>query len=244
MTDARPLVFADLDDTLFQTHRKMNGAERHRQAAVAANGDPRKSSFMTGPQAAMFDWLNATTEMIPVTARSGDAFDRVDLPFRSWAVLSNGALIREPGGILHAPWAERMQDLLGQYQAKMQEILEQGRAAAASHGIDARSWIVSEDGFATYVVFKLNVVTDASLSALRALPLPVTDWTRHFNAETLALIPPGSGKAAAVDFLLNHIDPDRARPSFGFGDSHSDLGYMTSTDVLMIPRGSQIAGGL
>lgn len=235
-----PIVFADLDDTLFQTRRKMRGAETHRQAAVAANGDPRKSSFMTAQQSAMFDWLNNTTELVPVTARSVDAYTRVDLPFKSWAVVSNGAVILEPGGQPHAPWAKKMTQTLAPLAETMQTILDTGRRA----DIDTRSWIVKEDGLATYVCFKLNDVTPESLSALENLALPVTGWTRHFNSETLALIPPGSGKAAAVDYLHGLLNPNRTRPTLGFGDSVSDLSYMTSTDVLMIPTHSQIGGTL
>lgn len=236
----KPLIFADLDDTLFQTRRKMNGADIHRQAAVAANGDPRKSSFMTTQQWAMFDWLHSTTELIPVTARSGDAYSRVDLPFSSWAIISNGAVILEPNGQPHQPWADKMTKTLAPLADTMQLILDAGREA----DIDTRSWIVEEDGLATYVCFKLNEITPDSLKALENLAVPVTNWTRHFNSETLALIPPGSGKAAAVDYLHQRLNADKARPTLGFGDSLSDLSYMTSTDVLMIPSASQIAGTL
>jgi hypothetical protein len=244
MTKLKPLVFTDLDDTLFQTRRKMNGEEIHRQAAVAGNGDPRKSSFMTVRQSALFDWLHQTTELIPVTARSGDAFDRVDLPFNSWSILSNGALIREPGGTLHIPWADKMHALLHPFADTMQSILNEGRVAAERAGIDVRSWVVREDDLATYVVFKLNVVTDESLAALETLSLPVSGWTRHFNAETLAVIPPGSGKAAATAYLQQQLNPDNARPTLGFGDSQSDLQFMQLIDVLMVPRQSQIAANL
>lgn len=235
-----PVIFADLDDTLFQTRRKMHGADTHRQAAVAANGDPRKSSFMTAQQSAMFDWLNSTTELVPVTARSVDAFTRVDLPFKSWAIVSNGAVILEPGGQPHAPWTDKMTRTLAPLAETMQTILDAGRGA----DIDTRSWIVQENGLATYVCFKLNDLTPESLHALENLTLPVTGWTRHFNSETLALIPPGSGKAAAVDYLHGLLNRDQKRPTLGFGDSLSDLSYMTSTDVLMIPTRSQIGDTL
>lgn len=241
MPDLRPLVFADLDDTLFQTRRKMDGADTHRQAAVAANGDPRKSSFMTAQQAALFDWLSGSTELVPVTARSGDAFSRVDLSFGSWAIISNGAVILEPNGKPHLPWLTKLEQTLLPLAPTMQRILTEGRIAAKAANIDVRSWVVEENDLATYVVFKLNTVTPTTLKALENLPMPVTGWTRHFNSETLALIPPGSGKAAAVKYLHGHLNSDSARPTLGFGDSLSDLAYMTSTDVLMIPTRSQIA---
>ena len=239
MSDALPLLFADLDDTLFQSRRKMDEALIHQQAAVAGNGDPRKSSFMTIQQAAMFDWLSTTTELIPVTARSGDAFDRVALTFPSWAILSNGALIREPDGTIHAGWADKMQQTLAPLMDTMTDILQQGRDAAIAADIDVRSWIVEEEGLATYVVFKLNVVTPDSLQKLHDLPMPVDTWTRHFNSETLAMIPPGSGKTAATEYLHGQLNPKGVRPTLGFGDSLSDLTFMKTTDILMIPTHSQ-----
>lgn len=214
------------------------------QVATAANGDPAKASFMTDRQKMLFTWLNDTTEVIPVTARSQDSFGRVDLPFRSWAIVSNGAVICEPGGAIHKPWQKIMQSRLGHLGVVMDDILMQGRAAAQVLGLDLRSWIVTEDGLASYVCFKLNTVTDASLRALQDLPLPVTDWTRHFNSETLAIIPPVSGKAGAVAYLHGLLDPAGTRPTLGFGDSLSDLAFMTQTDILLTPRQSQIAKDL
>ncbi len=244
MPDAKPLVFADLDDTLFQSRRKMAEVDIARPAAVAGNGDPRKASFMTARQSALFDWLNATTELIPVTARSGDAFSRVDLPFKSWAIISNGAVILQPDGRPYKAWQDQMRTSLNEQAETMQLILNHGRAAAKSAGINVRSWVVEEDGLATYVVFKLNDVSAESQHLLQDLSMPVGDWTRHYNSETLAMIPPGSGKAAAMAHLQKHLDPQRQRPSLGFGDSTTDLSYMKMTDVLMIPCDSQITKAL
>lgn len=239
-----PLVFSDLDDTLFQSRRKMpQGAVMH-GVATAANGDPQKASFMTDRQRAIFAWLNATSEVIPVTARSAESFSRVALPFRSWAVLSNGAVILEPDGAVHSPWQARMKTALGHLGPMMDDILRQGMDAARTCNLDLRSWIVTEDGLSTYVVFKLNVVTPQALQALQTLPLPATGWTRHFNSETLAIIPPCSGKAGAVDYLCDLLNPTGDRPTLGFGDSLSDLSFMRRTDILLVPSPSQIAASL
>ena len=244
MDDTRPLVFADLDDTLFQSWRKSDPEELYRQAASAGNGDPHKASFMTIRQAVLFDWLCQSTELVPVTARSSDAFDRVTLPFGSWAILSNGAVVRTPDGNPFPDWQHEMHKRLAPLAQKMQELLHEGRSSAKEHGIDIRSWIVTEDNIATYVVFKLNVTDPGSIDALRNLPLPAEGWTRHFNSETLAMIPPGSGKAHAAAFLHQKLNPDNTRPTLGFGDSLSDLDFMKLADVMMVPGKSQIAAVL
>jgi len=70
----RPVLFTDLDDTLFQTARKM--AEpvcASRLVAEATNGH---HSYMTVSQAAMTAWLLKATCLVPVTARSTEALSR------------------------------------------------------------------------------------------------------------------------------------------------------------------------
>lgn len=65
----KPVVLSDLDDTLFQTRRKMVdelAPEPFRTGAVDRTLNPR--SFMTEEQSMLVDWLEQA-ELIPVTAR-------------------------------------------------------------------------------------------------------------------------------------------------------------------------------
>lgn len=67
---AKPVVLSDLDDTLFQTRRKMVdelALEPFRTGAVDRTLNPR--SFMTEEQSMLVDWLLEQAELIPVTAR-------------------------------------------------------------------------------------------------------------------------------------------------------------------------------
>ena len=66
----KPVVLSDLDDTLFQTRRKMVdelALEPFRTGAVDRTLNPR--SFMTEEQSMLVDWLLEQAELIPVTAR-------------------------------------------------------------------------------------------------------------------------------------------------------------------------------
>ncbi|VTP59689.1 Uncharacterised protein [Serratia rubidaea] len=65
----KPVVLSDLDDTLFQTRRKMVGElaqQPFRTAALDKDLHPR--SFMNEEQSMLVDWLLAQAELIPVTA--------------------------------------------------------------------------------------------------------------------------------------------------------------------------------
>ena len=234
-----PLVFADLDDTLFQTRRKIADPSDLTTASLAGDGDPAKTSFMTPRQKALVDWLLASTELIPVTARSRAAFDRVQIGWQSWAILSNGAVILEPGGTPHAPWQAEIAARLAPHAPTLDRLLEEGRNSAQTHALDMRSWIVRDADLASYVVFKLNGEPEGD--ALDHLTFTgIEGWTRHRNGNNLALIPPGAGKAPALAYLLDHLAPG-ARPVLTAGDSLSDLGFMGLGDFALIPRASQIA---
>ena len=66
----KPLALCDLDDTLFQTKRKMldeNGQIPYRTGALDRELQPR--SFMSEEQAMMVAWIPATAELLSATAR-------------------------------------------------------------------------------------------------------------------------------------------------------------------------------
>ena len=111
MTTNRPLVFVDLDDTLFQTARKM-GDEPRFTATLDVDGQP--NGFMNATQKSFVEWLLATSDVVPVTARSIEAYQRVQLPFAHGAVCAHGGVILAADGSLDAAWHARMGDLLAQ----------------------------------------------------------------------------------------------------------------------------------
>jgi hypothetical protein len=75
----KPVVLSDLDDTLFQTRRKMVdelALEPFKTGALDRSLAPR--SFMTEEQSMLVDWLLEQAELIPVTARGGRNQPRAD----------------------------------------------------------------------------------------------------------------------------------------------------------------------
>ena len=101
----KPYALMDLDDTLFQTQRKIDAWELPTTepenlicASVNKQGEPL--SFMSQRQTVFFNWLLASTELIAVTARDRQEIKRVKLPFNSWQVLTHGAIILTSDGEL------------------------------------------------------------------------------------------------------------------------------------------------
>ena len=119
MTINRPLVFVDLDDTLFQTARKM-GDEPRFTATLDVDGQP--NGFMSATQKSFVEWLLATADVVPVTARSVEAYQRVQLPFVHGAICAHGGVILNAQGQLDAPWHARMADELALEQTRLHQL--------------------------------------------------------------------------------------------------------------------------
>lgn len=113
MVNKRPLALVDLDDTLFQTARKMPEGLPRVTATLDIEGQP--NGYMSTVQHSLAHWLLSTTDVIPVTARSVEAFSRVQLPFMHGAVCSHGGVILGPDGKLDEEWQARMSDVLADY---------------------------------------------------------------------------------------------------------------------------------
>jgi len=244
------MVFVDLDDTLFQTLRKCPPDEPHEHLTLAAQATNGAHSMMTRRQKALVDWLIASAETIPVTARSTEAYSRVAIGFQSFAILANGAVILGPDGAPDAEWAEVMARDLGGFEETLEALLEHGRAAAEAASLDVRSWIVAEAELATYAVFKQNDGEGdgerlAEIADALVTGFDLAGWTVHHNGNNLGFLPPALSKRRAVEHLLGRLRADDpARPAIGLGDSLTDLPFMRVCDVWGAPAVSQLAGVL
>lgn len=245
---SRPIVFVDLDDTLFQTRRKCPADEPEAHLVLAAEATNGAHSLMTRRQKALVDWLVATAETIPVTARSRETYARVAIPFASHAVLANGAVLLGADGTPDAGWAAIMARDLAGHEETLEALLEHGRAAAETSGLDVRSWIVVEETLSTYAVFKQNDGEGERLAEIAdalATGFDLAGWTIHHNGNNLGLLPPALSKRRAVEHLLARLRAeDPARPALGFGDSLSDLAFLQACDLWGAPAASQLARAL
>lgn len=231
-----PIVFTDLDDTLFQTARKMTETPRiDLLASRATNGS---HSYMTPAQSAMFDWLNASTRLIPVTARSTGALSRCTLPFRDFRVASNGAVILQPDGKPDPEWQARTASISNTNTGFLQFL--ETFVAKGNTDKRLRHWIVTENGMQIYFHIKSNG-DEAWLDEMQARLDEIVQGRLflHRNGNNLAYMPAAISKKAAVDHLIRKIGPDEGFPIWGMGDSLTDLPFMESCQMMVIPTGSQ-----
>ncbi|MFZ3481775.1 sucrose-6-phosphate hydrolase [Sphingomonas sp. 3-13AW] len=243
-----PLVLTDLDDTLFQTLRKIpEGIDRETLTPASWLKDGSVSGYMTQLQSLFHGWL-AAGEVVPVTARTKAVLDRTFLKGCGRAICSHGGLILDKEGSPERAWTEHLSSLDTASPVPVSEAYRMLEERLAEHGDLFRYWMVSEEGVNLYVSVKQNYAVDGhpsnrlhEVAAELARLLP-GDWKLHRNGNNAAFMPSWLGKRQAVEHLLagvRHDDP--LRPVIGFGDSTSDLPFMGLCDYLMTPSRGQIA---
>ncbi|MEA3640698.1 MAG: haloacid dehalogenase [Lamprobacter sp.] len=241
----RKLVFLDLDDTLFQSHRKCppDGALH----PVARLRDGSAHSFMTGKQRAFWDWLAADATLVPTTARDLDALRRVDLPFQSWSILVYGGVLLDPSGSPDPEWLECMRGVSNDARGDLLDLLEQAQASIQANDLAARVRLVGEFGLPFYFVAKYRDGRDEDLAQLDAeliqpwLAAQGGAYRVHRNDNNLAVIPRGIGKEHAVRHLIDRLSHDgEALLTIGIGDSLIDGAFIAACDYCITPRDTQL----
>ncbi|MBI0426823.1 HAD hydrolase family protein [Psychrobacter sp. NG27] len=253
----KPYALMDLDDTLFQTQRKIDAwdlptTESENLVCATVNKQNEPLSFMSQRQATLFNWLLASTELIVVTARDRSEIKRVKLPFDSWQVLTHGAIILTSNEQLLSAWQQHMYSKLAPLQDKLNQLSqlfanhsqsEQSHLVFTPH-IDSFSNGSVDEELTIYLAIKHAQKDHQALVDLAAkLPTLIRDFDQdfyvHVNANNLAILPHAVHKRHAVQFLLeNHLD--HQRPSFGFGDSLADLPFLQLLDWYGMPNHGQL----
>ena len=239
----KPLFLIDLDDTILQTARKMSPDEARHVAALDKHGQPL--SFTNNTQRAFIDWLLATADVVPVTARSVDAFKRVQLPFNQGAICAHGAVILDEQGRTDAVWQQQMSAALLPYKSILKDLEQALFNTGQCMGLSLRTWLVEEDGIMTYALAKQNNHDDSVLAEVESvlkLHVDLSDFYIHRNANNLAILPNALHKKFAVqEWLRRDREQHGERPVLGFGDSLSDMGFLQECHWWATPRQGQLA---
>lgn len=247
----KPVVFSDLDDTLFQTRRKMvNELSAAPFRCAALDREMRPRSYMNEAQAMFVDWLLEHAELIPVTARGSEELTRVQIPFRSWAITTHGAVIMTPEGLPDTEWQHHMVAILAPYADRLKAMQHDITTQMAIQGIDGWARINEEyDDVPVYLVMKHRDST--RIAELYAF----ADWLTqrftlqgfylHRNGNNVAWIPEPVDKGLAVGWLINKLQAQRGTfPVLGFGDSLSDHRFLQLCHWFAVPQQSQFASAI
>lgn len=235
------LIFADLDDTLFQTRPKCPPDTEIFPMALDRAGLPR--SFATQKQRRLFGWLTRDAELVPVTGRNSEGVWRVQLPFERYAITSFGGVILTPGKVPHAAWAEHIERESRAHLEVLRALRQHTLELAAREAVNLRSNILDDHEIPLYLSIKHNE-GDVEAVARFTGTLAESDafpagWRMHLNGNNLACLPPYLAKEHAVAYFMEHLAEPGAL-TFGFGDSHSDAPFIALCDYAMAPTGTQL----
>lgn len=247
----RPVVFPDLDDTLFQTKRKM--VDELDQVPVRVGALDRSlapRSFMNEEQALLVDWLLVNADVIPVTARGTDEYARMQIPFTSWAITTHGAVILSPDGQCDTQWQQHIEAALTPYRQRLLDMQGAITTLMAERGIDAWARINYEyDGVPIYLVLKHTDST--KLDELNAIgdEIEQTFGTEgfyvHRNSNNIAWLPICIEKGKATGYLLNKLRAERGTfPTIGLGDSLTDFSFLKLCSWYGVPKQSQFSSAI
>jgi hypothetical protein len=238
----RAIALVDLDDTLFQTLGKCPpevAVEALEPIGYASDGSPL--SYATPRQLSFLSWISESTLLVPVTARSRNALERVRIAWTS-AICAHGGMILDGGGAVDPIWRARMAAEASAHSASLAALSR--RVIEEARGASLRVRVLEEEQVPLYVLAKHD---DGDAEALREIvervvPEVPAGWTVHRNGNNAAFLPPFLGKEHAVAWLLPELrrrHPDA--PVIGIGDSLTDAPFMQLCDYAMMPAGSQLA---
>lgn len=241
----RPLVITDLDDTLFTNVNNVPETERASCSEVVTDTGGRVS-VMTPRQSNFFAWINATCDVVPVTARSLEAFRKIDLPIgNGWKIAGNGAVVITPENVIDDEWAALMRNELHEFSSVLQHMHDMAADFIRETGIEVTVKRYAEHGHEHCVLFSaLGDSADHEHLAVvsQSLRLAQTyDIHIHHNRGTLAVTAGPVSKRRAVEYVLARIPDIAKRPIMGFGDSLTDLPFMALADFVCAPTNSQIS---
>ena len=242
----KKFLFADLDDTLFQTLEKC--ATRDALEPAAYYSDGRICSYTTPAQRAFFAFVSEGMTVIPTTARSLDAFKRVELGFSSYAILNFGGIVLQPGGDIDRDWQGRMHALMTAALPGLERLAARIGAWCDQTGYQGRARLVEDAGTPFFIVVKDPDKVALNLERVeREVVLPwIADGNEgycvHRNGNNLAVLPTTLDKAEAVAWVRERLRREHGEiVSFGMGDSRSDARFMADCDYAIIPRRTQLA---
>lgn len=244
MTMPKKFLFADLDDTLFQSHKKCPPETPLVPAAYLKDGSAH--SFLTPAQESVLDLFRREMEVIPVTARNADAYSRVRLGFRAGAVVNYGGVILDPDGTPEVEWLHRSRARARQTLPELNAIMSTLGVWASSIGGKLRIRIIEDFGVPFYVCAKSEEGDETALDPIEARARaqwggPDSPVSVHRNGNNFSVLPAWLDKRHAVEHLAERLRAIHGEIiTFGMGDSLSDLAFMSACDYALVPRRSQI----
>ena len=240
-------LFLDLDDTVFQTRRKCVSLEGAIPASYNRHGEP--SSYCLPKQQHLLNLLDEQWRIIPTTARTRDAYHRVNLAinFNDGAILNHGATIINETDQEDEQWWQQLKPQLVQLQSIFIQLEQQIKQFSKQHQFDIMTRMISEIDLNYYLEVRHNQALSLPLQQLlNDCIQPLLQefkgtFESHLNSNSLTILPCIINKSHAVNYRINQLKHQYGEIiTMGMGDSLSDAPFIRLCDYAMIPNASQI----
>ena len=229
------LLFIDLDDTLFQTHRK------NPDGAIPAtySAESGKGSYMTKAQYLFFELFKSSekVKVIPTTARD---FRQYNNTLLSTDPRINTAILYFAGAIFEDRteekyWQQHIQQAYRKLELQISQMLGLVKNILGGRPLFS---LYNVDNY--YITIKAK--EDCPLKTREEIftqlkTLKTSEYFVHQNDRALSLVPNFLDKRYGVEYLIDKYKPEL---TLGVGDSFTDWGFMQQCDFRIIPKNTQI----
>lgn len=246
ITQMEKFLFLDLDDTVFQTRRKCSDNKQVSIASYNLAGQP--SSYFLPKQKTLLALLDEQWRIIPTTARTQDAYARVDLGLSLYdgAILNHGGTIISADGQVNTQWYDAIQSQLEVAYPLFPQIKKSIQCYAKQHNMDVMIRVIEEAELQYYIEVRHNQAVFSELElVLMQCVKPLLQKMRLFdvylNSNSLTILPKCINKLHAVDYRIGVLKHDYGEIlTMGMGDSLSDAPFIALCDYAMIPQNTQL----
>lgn len=236
-TAVNALVATDLDRTMI--YSRAAGARETDRCVEVYEGAPL--SYMTAAAARLFADLAAHTPVVPVTTRTREQFERIDLPGRPFpfAVVSNGGRILAAGEN-DAPWRRRVEGAVAAGSAALAEVHADLLARTDP------AWVsklrIADDLFC-YLVVNPEAQPVDFIADWRAWCEP-RGWSVSQQGRKIYAMPHPVTKSAAIAHVRERLIGDglllAEAPVLAAGDGRLDADLLEYADRAIRPRHGEL----
>ena len=240
--DSRPdWIATDLDGTLFS--RQTSPGAVAGTWRIDADGCEQPSSWMPRARHALLSRMHSLFRIVPVTARDFTSFSRVRIdgvPLLDGAILSNGAVILQPGSMTPDPaWDDELAPQLAKWTEPLKEMA--ALLTETSGGSVVPRLVESHTPYPAYLVAKAveGFWSEVDGLRLREVLAPFKCRVAELGRELQVLPPPISKRIGVAAFARLYCN--NAPAVLALGDMPEDLGFMCEAEFIAAPADSTVA---
>lgn len=229
------LNFCDLDGVFVQTARHVVG----QPTTVAYTSPKGKDIVLTDKQLLLHNKLNEIGYVVPVTARSLESMNRLKsvMNFNHHKICDHGAFLYDENDELVKDYSDSLIKVVYEHQNNLKIALDKLSRLSLQNSIFDNT-LFKPIYHGTYLLhIEGKAHSDFHAKTISKYLSKLSGLVVSTNGPSFSVtcgVP--SYKQLACDYLLNNVEKYKGCLTLGFGDSVSDLPFITECDYSVIPN--------